>query len=412
MNDDERHVLRIHHTTLLETLDTKFMIPFLYEKGIDFEENCFDNKLARPERVNNMLLSLKDKCHFDLFIECLRHDDSYPYIADDLEKELESVDSCNGTVHNQRKVHLFTDRRQNVSDFRHKMKRCSHEKDFDTFRECYDKAIGDWEYVNNHRIKFNQQQRQKAADFCHAAYDAEIERRRVFYEKTPLKGDVLDELLRMCAHTSLPIASDTLFLARYSSALVMAGGSLEEGLTYIEDAEHKMALLPACRETGLVLYIKFNFLLLKHERDRTRIDKEELSKLGNSVISHFSTESDTISNDFKRIFLLKKAHTCLDMGVFLNVIGEFEVRDVHIEEAERLLNELHRPELWERMELRAKMVYTAIRSRLAQLKDPERPAEAIKLAKKSLQFAKRGHFPKEQKAIDYNLSLLSGKQNA
>ncbi|OWF52437.1 hypothetical protein KP79_PYT12257 [Mizuhopecten yessoensis] len=95
------------------------------------------------------------------------------------------------------------------------------------------------------------------------------------------------------------------------------------------------------------------------------------------------------------------------MGVFLNVIGDYEVSDVHIEEAGRLLIELRRPELWQRMELRAKMVYTAIRSRLAQLKYPEKPAEAIKLAKRALRLAKQGQFLKEQQSISYNLNSLS-----
>ncbi|XP_069130606.1 uncharacterized protein [Argopecten irradians] len=408
MNDAERRILRKHHTTLLNTLDTKYMIPFLFEKEIVYEEDYLDDEPCRPERVKKMLMHLKDSCSFEQFIDCLRHEDSYTFLADDLERELSQANEQNDVdvVHQQRKINLFTERRKEVGEFRHKMKRCSHEKDFAKFQEYYEKAISDWNRVKLNRTKYNDQQRQKAADFCHAAYDAEIERRRVFVEKIELEGDILDKVQLMSAHTSCPTAPDVLYLARYSSALVMAGGSLEDGLTYLEDAEHKMELLPACRETGLVLYIKFNFLLMRHERDGTRIDKEELSKLGNSVITHFSTESDTISNDFKRIFLLKKAHMWLDMGVFLNVIGDDTVTASHIAETEKLLKELRRPELWNRMELRAKMVYSAIMSRLAHVKDNMNSPDAIKLAKKALKLAKKGKFPKEEKAIEYNLELL------
>ncbi|XP_033742148.1 uncharacterized protein LOC117328741 isoform X2 [Pecten maximus] len=406
MDDTERRILRKHHTILMETLDTKYMIPFLFEKEIVYEEDYLDDKPCRPERVKKMLLFLKDNCSFEQFIECLRHEESYSFLADDLEKALSHASEQNDVVHQQRKINLFTERRKDVGEFRHKMKRCSHEKDFVTFRKYYEKAINDWDHIKHNRTKYNDQQRQRAADFCHAAYDAEIERRRVFYEKINLEGDILDKVQLMSAHTSCPTAPDVLYLARYSSALVMAGGTLEDALTYIEDAEHKMELLPACRETGLVLYIKFNFLLLRHERDRSRIDKDELSKLGNSVITHFSTESDTISNDFKRIFLLKKAHMWLDMGVFLNVIGDNKITDRHIEETEKLLKELHRPSLWDRMELRAKMVYYAVMSRLAQVKDNTNYSEAIELATKALRFAKEGKFPKEQRAIEYNLDLL------
>ncbi|XP_060071235.1 uncharacterized protein LOC132551141 [Ylistrum balloti] len=406
MNDIERRILRKHHTDLLKTLDTTFMIPFLFEREIVFEENYLDDIPCRPERVKKLLLFLKDNCSFELFVECLRHDDSYPFLADDLEKELSQADKLNDGIQQQRKIDLFTERRKQVGEFRHKMKRCSHEKDFATFQKHYEKAINDWNHINRNRTRYNDQQRQRAADFCHAAYDAEIERRRVFYEKINLEGDILDKVQLMSAHTSCPTAPDVLYLARYSSALVMAGGTLEDGLTYIEDAEHKMELLPACRETGLVLYIKFNFLLLRHERDRTSIDKNELSKLGNSVITHFSTESDTVSNDFKRIFLLKKAHMWLDMGVFLNVIGEGQVTESDIQETEKLLKEIYRPFLWERMELRAKMVYYAVRSRLEYVKDNTNYSEAIKLAIKALRYAKEGGFPKEQKAIEYNSDLL------
>ncbi|OWF52438.1 uncharacterized protein LOC110447759 isoform X2 [Mizuhopecten yessoensis] len=297
MDDAERRILRKHHTKLLETLDTKFMIPFLFENGIVYEENYLDDVPCRPERVKKMLLFLKDWCPFEMFLECLRHEDCYSFIADALEK-----DGQNDFVHMQRKVNIFTDRRKQVGEFRHKLKRCSLENDSVTFLKYYEKAIRDWDNVICNRSKYNHQQRQRLADFCHAAYDAEIVRRRVFYENIKLQGDILDKMQLMSAHTSCPIAPDVIFLTRFSSALVMAGGSLEDGLACIEDAQQKMELLPACRETGLVLYSKFNFLLMKHERDRTSIDKEELSKLGNSVISHFSTESDTISNDFKRIF--------------------------------------------------------------------------------------------------------------
>ncbi|XP_033742149.1 uncharacterized protein LOC117328743 [Pecten maximus] len=340
MDDTERRILRKHHNILMETLDTKFMIPFLFEKEIVYEEDYLDDEQCRPERVKKMLLFLKDNCSFEQFIECLRHEESYSFLADVLEKALSHASEQNDVVHQQRKINLFTERRREVGEFRHKMKRCSLEKDFVTFQKYYQKAINDWDHIKHNRTKYNDQQRHRAADFCHAAYDAEIERRRVFYEKIKLEGDILDKVQLMSAHTSCPIAPDVVFLTRFSSALVMAGGSLEDALTYIEDAEQTMGLLPACRETGLVLYSKFNFLLLRHERDGSRIDKDELSKLGNMVISHFSTESDTISNDFRRILLLKKAHTCLDMGVFLNVIGDYEVRDVHIQEAEQLLAEL------------------------------------------------------------------------
>jgi len=236
------------------------------------------------------------------------------------------------------------------------------------------------------------------------AIDSEMDRQRVKYKKNLHLSKLFQELACLAADTSTPTLPCVMKQARYGSARIMAGFSLEESMSYIQQAKQMMEVLPACFETGTVLYIEFNAQLHIYQHNKLPIDKQRMSMLGNRAIEHFAAEEQQIGDDFKRIFMLKIAYTKLGMGVFLDFLDSKEsITDDLVKEADKLIKTV-KDQYWSRMERRAKMVYYSTKSRIMQIK--EKPLMSIQLSELSLKCAKRGHFEKEKSSIERNITVL------
>ena len=361
---------------------------------------------------------MTDKCPFSVFIEALRYDNSYPWLADTLEKALEETNS-GGNMNIERVPKIveffFSRRRQKLLSFRHDLKRYSHENDEFNFTSSYRSRHKIWKSLINVEkrkqlspklLKF----KTKAADFFLVACDAEVERRRIQYTNIPVGSSILQKFQNIMDYTSCPVANHILYLARSASAIVHTEGRpILEGLGRITLAEQEMDLLPQCIEKGLVVYIKYNLSCMQRNMEISNkvtvtIDKGQLAQIGKTCIDHYSHESEEVANDYRRIFFLKLAQLYMGMDIFCQIIPSDHQINVH--EAKTYLELLRsKKELLDRMELRARMRQLSVESRITHCEDTNNRT-AIRKMQRALRLAEQGGFKKEICALKFNIEYF------
>jgi len=388
MNRKEKLVLKDNHELLVQDLDTKEIRPFLFQHGAIDDETYLDNEPVREKRVEILLKHVKDNCSFETFVQSLKYNNSYVHLA---EKPI----TDKGSVRNVTRA----------IQFRHQMKRCTLQHDYETFDSLYNQALMDWDSAPKHQLQVSK--RQELADMYFMAIDAKIEQRRILFDKKLHESDLFDKLAIISTQTTNPTLPCIMQLARLGTAILMDGYSTENALSYILQAKQNIeeGLLPACRETGIVIYIEFNIELQINERMNTKFDKEKFALLGTRAIEHFGEEAETVGDDFKRILLTKMARVDLGMGLFLDFVEDVvDVHEDHLKRAESILKEIEKEEMWTRMELRAKMAYYAMKSRVSHIRKDT--FTALQLLEESLKYGIIGNFKKEIESINRNISML------
>ncbi|XP_060064381.1 uncharacterized protein LOC132544748 [Ylistrum balloti] len=412
MNEVERNVLLKRHRDLVDTIDPYELRPFLYSKGVLPGPTYLDDIPIRTKRAEIFLGYIVDTCSFSLFLEALSEDDAFDFLAVKLREDLENITRQNDhesqNVYHELKEDLNSTKRGMVVSFRHKLKRYSMSGATEEFFQECQKITDRWKAIPK-PAKFLSNNKD-LADMYAMVLDAKMERRRILYDKTlHTDEELFDAMLGMSAYTSsanLPVA---MYLVRYGSALLMAGKPVEEALSHVEQAKQRLQTLPACLESGVVLYIEYNMLISKkYENMPTDKMKNRLLKIGAQAIDHFGHEQETVGKDFRRILLIKQALLLLGIGLFLNNLDSVIVSKEDRERAEKLLQEIPTPNYWERMEPRWKVRYHAAKSKLFLLKDqmPESLSE-INIAS---EYATAADSEKEVDNIKETVAFLSERQ--
>ncbi|XP_033743061.1 uncharacterized protein LOC117329292 [Pecten maximus] len=411
MNECERKALQNCHCDLVEIIEPLELRSFLYSKGVLPNPTFLGDDRVRTLRAEKFLEYVTEHCSFSLFLESLLKDDAYDFLAEKLQGELDKtskVESTGQCVHYEIKEALFTPERARAILFRHELKRYSMTGDAEMFLKRSKSVTDQWNAIPKTQIFLDNNK--ELADMYFMVLDATMERRRVLYDKTLYKDDELfDTMQKMSLYTSSATLPVAMYLARYGSALLMIGRPVEEALSYVEQAKQRLQTLPACRESGVVMYIEYNMLISeKYEKNPSLEMKNRLLEIGRASINHFCREQETVGKDFRRMVLIKQALLLLGIGLFLNNVDSVVVTEDDRKKAETILKEIRKEENWQRMENRWHVAYYVASSKLLRLRGQSE--EALADMQKAEKHAQEGSFKKELGNIKKSVRFLGGRR--
>ncbi|XP_060596436.1 uncharacterized protein LOC132750459 [Ruditapes philippinarum] len=375
MNAEEKEVLQRLHLTVVEDLDVKEILPHLFQnKMITFEEYEEFEQLneARATKCRKLLRTIMrpgSNCTFDGFLQALRYNDVYSFLADQLEQTF--AETRNKSVYRQeskneviyepvRKINVFTKRRRAISALSHKLKRLSHDGDIGKFQKLVT-AI-DTKFKENKLNMFkNVTDRMQLADMRFASLEAGISAKRVQYDKTVSGGDMFRHMESVIPFTSNPRVSSMSYLARYGSAIAMKD-SVDDGLAYVQFAKEHAEHVSPCKESGMVYYIEVNLLSQKYEADPSDHLKTNILKTSEQGIAQFIDENEEVKNDYQRMLLIKMIFCYLGVGLFCKKIEKSKTSKADIEEAKKIIDFVETSNIWRGMEKRRKMLFYVAKS--------------------------------------------------
>lgn len=133
--------------------------------------------------------------------------------------------------------------------------------------------------------------------------------------------------------------------------------TVDEGLAFLQySREHSEHVMP-CKDTGMVYYIEINLLSQKYEINPSKGMKQEVLKSIERAIAQFCTEPENIRKDYERMLMLKMAFCHLGLSLFGKKIEDVLVTDEDRKSAKKCFDFIEKPDVWERMERRRKMLY-------------------------------------------------------
>lgn len=248
MNEQERAALQKCHLALINDLDAKEVSPHLFQNDMLTEEEyeeideLNETRRTKCKRLLRFLTTPNSKCTFKGFIQSLRYNDAYPFLADKVEATLKEVlqsrtviatgtanqnetskpsDQQNSATTERsdvlyepvRKINVFTKKRKTILTLGHKLKRLSHDGDYESFQRIVQTIDSKFE-----RNKLNSSKkisdRMELADMRFTSLEAKIGAKRVQYDTSLGDGDVFRHMESVIPFTSNPRVSSMTYLAR------------------------------------------------------------------------------------------------------------------------------------------------------------------------------------------------------
>lgn len=244
MNTQEKTVLQEAHLCLIEDLNAKDIVPYLFQNDMikreQYEEieELNETRRTKCKQLLRFITRPNSTCTFIGFIQSLRYK-GYTFLADKLEQILEkrlkrkevkadyweNEENCvvndNDYGSNRsdiiyepvRKINVFTKNRKAMSALAHKLKRLSHNGDYKTFQKVVNAVDAKFKM---HKLNTVQKvsERMELADMRFTSYEAEISAKRVQYDRSLGDGDVFRNMETVIPFTSNPRVSSMTYLAR------------------------------------------------------------------------------------------------------------------------------------------------------------------------------------------------------
>jgi len=400
MDEKEKLVLQHNHDLLVENIDPFYIRQFLLEHGVIQDRTYLDSEHIRQHRVEKMLKLVKDKSSFDTFVKALLYIDSYKFLAEKLLHDKENPPTPS-------MPNLECARRFKSIQFRNKLEQCIYQNDKSAFHCFYRSAVDNWESLQKHHMhNLKSFERQELADMYFMAIDAEIERRQYYSDVELHDSDLFEKLDRISCQTTNPTLPVITRLARFSEALLLGGFEPKDSVSYTHQAKAFMTKcrIPNCRETGIVLRAEFHIEFYVNGLNGT-FNKETLIALAEEAMKHFKAEADIIDNYSERVLFMEMALVYLGIGLYLNFVEERNyVGENDIQLAESIIETIITEDILLYLELRTKMNYYCIKSRISQLRTDKE--KSLQYATKSLTLAEQGNFKTEKKNIENNIQDL------
>ncbi|CAC5416803.1 unnamed protein product [Mytilus coruscus] len=385
MEEYEREVLRELNGDIFEDLDPVYILPYLCKilpsKVFEALKKLGTNSEFRHDRVDILMEHVlgSDSVTLVEFCNALAFQNAYSFINDKIEDRLKQKHQ-NKEVYPCIKSPLGKNRLELVK-FRHTLSNYSLTGKQKLFDKALDKICKKWKNSLNENL--NVHDRQKLADLYFFARDAQCENMRLRYDTNILKSDVLSEILKVAPYTTNPALTIMMYNARTGSAMIMVDPSTHSTAfrNHIELAEQNADLVPACRETGNVFTIKYNFEYLNYERTGDIKLKNSLFRTAEKAIDHFCREYEMVAKDFRNIFMIKLSHLHLGIGVLGNTIKNAIITEKDLTQAKWRLNTIHVENLTDRW----KWGYYIAKSKLTWFEDDLN--NALKQAKTAYSYA-------------------------
>lgn len=420
MDEDEKQAMQELHTKIVTCLEPSQLHDYLFQENIipeDFHFKLREKTRVQTEAARLFIMHLKKHCSFGVFLVALRQENAYSFLAKELEGKLEEVKNrrrnrrsvveipwYEKAYHPIRRVQVYNENREEIVHERHELKRLCLNVDFSVFYNKQSSFKAKWLNIS---VNAEEEEKQKAADLFFISLDAEIEHRRVMYDKSLYESDVFKNMKQIINYTSNPKISLMLYLGRLASAKVMSNNSLlEDGLKDVREATENGERIEPCRETGIVLLIYYNLLCQQYELSWDQSLRDNIINIGKESLDHFAQERDDICFDFRRIVMLKTTFVYLGIGLFCDIL-DVPVTSKHISFAKSCLDKVYKE--WKRMEKRWKMIYHFAYARIHEI---DRNWDlALLSVRESYRFCKNGKFHQEEKGILTFYEYIEKKEN-
>jgi hypothetical protein len=377
MDAEEKQAMQELHTKIIQCLEPSQLHDYLFQEGIIPENYIYSlrEKIRVPTEITRLFVSrLKKRCPFGVFLLALRQNNAYSFLANELEGKLDSIKNRKRNSESStkiawyekaywpiRRIQVYNEYREEMVSERHSLKRLCLNLKLSEFYAKQTLLKQTWLYLSELE-DVGEEKKQKAADLYFISLDAEIEYRRVKYDKTLYGATVLIDMKDIINETSNPKVSLMLYLGRLASAMVMSDKRfLEDGLKSVREATENGERIEPCRETGIVLLIYYNLLCQQYDLTLDQILRENLIHIAKESLDHFAQERDDVCFDFRRIVMLKTSFIYLGIGLFCNILP-VPVCQANINHAKSCLD--HALSDWNRMELRWKMIYHFAHARI------------------------------------------------
>ena len=416
----DRKAIQNCYTQLSADVDTNYITTYLFERGTIPNESFLSEISNRRKRLEKLISHLRHSCSFQIFVEALRHDGSYWWIADVLEKARILLGRNEGLerrppIRLKLSEYFKSEERTSVIEFRHALTRLLRDNKIEELDRHILNRSQIWERYRHAKDVNVMEEKRHAADFRIAALDSQAER-QIYLFKTSFNQEearhICDETEQLIKQTSCPIISTIMYQTRvadYELATRTRETKFVSALFYIQTAEQDMEVIPCGRETALVLYTKYLIYAEQSadasERGEAPIcNRDELIKICGDVIDHFSHEREEIYKDIKRQMLLKMLQMHLDIK--LNwVIDSLNMENVQLGAARNCLRELAFTQLWRRITHNEKMLYFVCCSRQSQIHG--NIPGSIYFMKRAIKIARQGELTTQLNIFRGNLNYLN-----
>lgn len=394
MEDIKSEILKELYEEIMDDLDPIFILPALYEILPSKVCNQIRKMQTRKKRVHLFMKKALNCMTLEEIFQAFSYQGAFVFLTEKILNRLKTKIQ-NDKVYYVIRIGLFTTHRKELVEFRHKLKMFSLTGDQTSFDREVNRVVSLWKN-DNYRRSLPVTGRQKLADRYFFVRDAQCENKRLQYEETLEINDVLREIEQIAKFSTNPILIDMMYLARKASAMIMVDPDSHENAykDYLEIAEQHTDLVPACRETGLVFYFKYNFIYLRYEKCLDKTLKQDLFKIAGKAVDHFTREYEQVAHDFQNIFQIKLAHLQLGIGVLGNIITDAIITKEDIEDATKRLSKLHENKLPDRWKWGYYIAYSKIHWLRRNLKD------ALESAEIAYSHAVKGKFKLEVKGTE------------
>lgn len=410
MDEFEKKAMQELHIKIMHCLEPSQLHDYLFQEDIIPEDFLFKlrQQCRIPTEISRLfIMHLKKHCPFHVFLIALRQDNAYSFLAKELEGKLEEIKSqrrnrssstklpwYEKAYHPIRRIQVYNEYREDIVHERHLLKRLCLDSKLPEFYSKQRSLKLKWE-ENRNIERCDQSGKQLAADLYFISLDAEMEHRRVKYDKSLYESDVFKEMKAIIKETSNPKLSMMLYLGRLASSMVMFNNNLlKKGLKAAQEARENGERIEPCRETGIVLLIYYNLLCQEYEITRDQSLRDNLITIASESLDHFAQERDEVCFDFRRIVMLKASFIYLGIGLFCDILSA-PVSESHIKYGKNCLEKALLG--WERMERRWKMIFHFAFARIHQIH--KRWDLAYSSVEDSYRFCNDGNFYQEKTNI-------------
>lgn len=390
MKDDEMHtdILQDCFVFFRDNLNPMIIRGDLLQHRIITIEKAMEiNPRAPSQSCENLLMEFIKNMpsKIKIFLDILETDHRFL-----VERFRSKFSEKYGSIEKQTKLNIFTEYRKfKAVPLRHKLKLLSHKGEMTEFNSIITFWKSKWESCTS-KIGMSSEKKQHLTDMYFMTLDAQLEHRRIICDRSLINDDILfNKVKHVAVMTSQPYLSYMMYLARHGSAKRLAGMPLDDSIKEVEDALSRFNLIPACRETGIVLYIHFNMVSSRYEKSHTESQRDSLLKTANEAIDHFGREDANMGEDFRRMVLTKIALVNLGIGVFGDQIKGVPVTKENKENATKILDEIEKKYLT-KMEVRWKMFYYIAKTKVHELEG--NISMAFQSISEALTFSEDGHF--------------------
>lgn len=403
MNEREKKAIQKNLIDLIHNVNPNDITPYLFQDdqiSRSLYEEILDLNVSRGKLCQlfiRRITSNGSKCKFESFLRALSK--SYHFLSEKIKETLANIEENQNLqteeqliyrrkevsepnndnhvkTHTSRsqetitehaiiyqpvkKINVFTENRRRISMMSHRLKRLNHDGDVDKFRKFMGKISDKFSKHKLDRFK-NIKPRMNLADMKFTSLEAEASFKRVNYDVNLSKNPIFEEMKSTIPFTTNPQVSSMTYLARYGSAISMLE-SLDVGLGFLQYSKHHAEHVVPCKETGMVFYIEVNLLSQKYEQNPSDNIKKSILKTAELAISQFSGEDENVQKDYQRMLMLKMVFCRLGIGLFGKRINSVKVDDSDREAAKNYMDFIEKPDIWEGMEKRRKMLFQIAKS--------------------------------------------------